>query len=105
MARRTLAVAAALALLALSPGTAAACVAGAKCLRVAPSVDPADLPQPGDVLPRDDSRLILNTAYHGLPASDGTFWYYQMNRRVYRVDPATMVILEDVTRAARNLRR
>lgn len=48
--------------------------------------------------------MLLNTALLGLPPSDGSFWYYKVERRILRVDPQTMKVLGDATREA-NKRR
>lgn len=86
-------------------GTAdAACrIQGARCLE-ARKIEPNPLHKVGAVLPRGEYQVLLNTALLGLPPSDGSFWYYRVERRILRVDPQTMKVLGDATREA-NKRR
>ncbi len=67
----------------------------------APTI-PARLPEPppyavGDTVPADRVEVLLNTDYHGLPPSDGSFWYIRAGRHVYRMDPVTLKVLKHVT--------
>jgi hypothetical protein len=58
----------------------------------------------GDRLPQDSFEVLLNVTYHGLPPSDGTFWYVRSGRHVYKVTPGDFEVIGDVTREARRLR-
>lgn len=73
-----------------------------KCLSMPQSAYTAPY-QIGDHLPRDSFKVLLNVTYHGLPPSDGTFWYVRSGRHVYKVVPGTFEVLGDVTRKARRL--
>ena len=93
------------ALLASAATTAqAACLEGMKCITIENFDDSAPY-EVGDTLPRGKYRVLLNATYHGLPASDGSFWYYRIGRHVLKVDPQSMEVLADVTRKARRLTR
>lgn len=95
---------AAVAALLMTSGAASACVSGTKCIQM----EPVDYAAPfgvGDTLPRGEYQVLLNSAYHGLPASDGTFWYFRVDRHVLKVHPGTMEVLDDVTSSARRLAR
>lgn len=88
-----------------APGAGMACVAGTKCLSVPEAKKSAAPYAVGEELPRGKYNVLLNTRYHGLPASDGSFWYYQVGRHVFKVDARSNTVLEDVTRDARRLLR
>jgi len=95
------------AFIALAVGHAApalACLEGTKCIKVPKRAYKAPY-SVGDQLPPGSFNVLLNSTYHGLPPSDGTFWYVQHERYVFRVRPDTFEVLEDVTRNARRLRR
>ena len=92
------------AVLALAASAAPACPEGTKCLTVTGVRSEAPY-APGDILPAGKYDVLLNSTYHGLPASDGSFWYFKVGRYVFKVDPPTMTVLEDVTSDARRLRR
>lgn len=90
----------------LGPATAAlACVPGTKCLIIPDDRKSAAPYAVGETLPRGKYNVLLNTRYHGLPASDGSFWYYKVGRYVFKVDARSHTVLEDVTRDARRLLR
>ncbi|MEL6644041.1 MAG: hypothetical protein AAFQ79_08910 [Pseudomonadota bacterium] len=82
------------------PADAACRIEGAKCL-TAPQAAKIDTYEVGETLPRGKYQVLLNTEYYGLPATDGSFWYFKVDRRVLKVVPSTMVVLADVTREAR----
>lgn len=82
------------------PSAEAACrITGAKCL-TAPQQANIVRYDVGETLPRGKYQVLLNTEYYGLPATDGSFWYFKVERRVLKVVPSTMVVLADVTRDA-----
>lgn len=95
-----------LALLLASTASAAQaiCLDGMKCITIENFDDSAPY-EVGDTLPRGKYRVLLNTTYHGLPASDGSFWYFRVGRHVLQVDSQSMEVLADVTRKARRLTR
>lgn len=92
--------------LAMASGAEASCriETSGKCLTVPKSTYVAPY-GPGDLLPRDQAKILLNVTYHGLPASDGTFWYARLDRHVYKVTPNTFEVIEDVTSMTRRLKR
>lgn len=59
----------------------------------------------GEKLPPGSFEVLLNVTYHGLPPSDGSFWYARSGRHVYKVTPGTYIVLDDVTGKARRLTR
>ncbi|MDU8945373.1 hypothetical protein [Ovoidimarina sediminis] len=69
-----------------------ACETGGKCLTPAASSQSLTY-DIGDTLPRGQFNVILNTEYHGLPATDGSFWYFRVDHSILKVDPATMRVL------------
>lgn len=75
-----------------------------KCVSVPKSTYVAPF-APGDLLPKNKAEILLNVTYHGLPASDGTFWYARLDRHVYKVTPNTFEVIEDVTSMTRRLKR
>lgn len=75
-----------------------------KCLTI-PKTSYAAPYGPGDFLPKNELEILLNVTYHGLPASDGTFWYARLDRHVYKVTPNTFEVIEDVTSLTRRLKR
>jgi hypothetical protein len=83
---------------------ALACLEGTKCIKVPKRAYKAPY-SVGDQLPAGSFNVLLNSTYHGLPPSDGTFWYVQHERYVFKVTPGTFEVLEDVTQNARRLRR
>ncbi|MEL6798360.1 MAG: hypothetical protein AAFO80_00655 [Pseudomonadota bacterium] len=85
--------------LAVPPAEAGCRIKGAKCL-TAPQKANIVRYEPGEILPRGKYQVLLNTEYYGLPATDGSFWYFKVDRRVLKVVPDTMVVLADVTREA-----
>ncbi|MEM9343777.1 MAG: hypothetical protein AAGA87_12095 [Pseudomonadota bacterium] len=92
-------------ILTLTAGAAQAiCLEGMKCITIESFDDTAPYAV-GETLPRGKYRVLLNTTYHGLPASDGTFWYFRVGRHVLQVDSQSMEVLADVTRKARRLTR
>ncbi|MEM1064860.1 MAG: hypothetical protein AAGJ74_05115 [Pseudomonadota bacterium] len=89
-----------LAMLFVASSAEAACrIAGAKCLTPEKRAEVTRYAV-GEALPRGKYTVLLNTEYYGLPPTDGTFWYFKVDRRVLKVEPQTMEVLEDVTRAA-----
>lgn len=89
----------------LWPLPALTCVPGTKCMTVPEAQKSAAPYAVGEELPRGRYNVLLNTRYHGLPASDGSFWYYKVGRYVLKVDARSHRVLEDVTRDARRLLR
>ena len=99
-AMRPLAIALFAATLVAVPQAYAACgIPGATCLS-APERAKIKRYEIGETLPRGKYQVLLNTEYYGLPATDGSFWYFKVDRRVLKVAPNTMVVLADVTRDA-----
>jgi hypothetical protein len=91
---RYLSLAVAIALLS-GGGAAAECriaTPGARCLTVAPRAAPL---QAGDALP-EGARLVFNPRYWGLPSVGDGQRFYVVGREVYRVDAATMTVIERV---------
>lgn len=86
------------------PADAACRIKTAKCIEVPRAAYTAPYGV-GDRLPRDSAEVLLNTTYHGLPPSDGTFWYAREGRHVYKVKPGSFEVIADVTRDARRLNR
>ena len=84
--------------------SAMACIEGMKCLKPEASTYTAPYAI-GDVLPPGSFNVLLNSTYHGLPASDGSFWYVKAGPHVYKITPGTYEVLADVTHKARRLRR
>ena len=90
--------------LTLAATGAEACIEGMKCLK--PSKSTYQAPHKiGDILPRGSFNVLLNSTYHGLPVSDGSFWYVQTGRHIYKVTPNTYEVLDDVTLDARRINR
>ncbi|MCU0911258.1 MAG: hypothetical protein MUE98_07910 [Rhodobacteraceae bacterium] len=88
---------AALMLSVLAPGMAGAAgcriaTEGTRCLTVTPRTAP--LAQ-GDALP-ETARLVMNPRYWGLPAVEDGQRYYVLGREVYRVDAASMQVIDRV---------
>lgn len=81
--------------LAMAATGALACADDAKCL-TAPESAPAAFAA-GDVLPRGQYQVLLNSEYYGLPPARSDAWYFRVDQRVMRVDPGTMTVIEDVT--------
>lgn len=50
-----------------------------------------------------DAHMVMNPPYYGLPAVDGFYRYYVIERHVYRVHPRTMKIIDHVGHADRRL--
>lgn len=94
----------ALLILILSGPSAQACIEGTKCLKPSKSTYKAPYAV-GDVLPPGSFNVLLNSTYHGLPASDGSFWYVKAGAHVYKVAPGTYEVLDDVTHKARRINR
>ena len=62
-----------------------------------PPLTISPLYEPGDILPRGQYSMLLNSGYFGLPpAPDGTL-YFQVDLKVMLVDQDTHEILEDVS--------
>ena len=59
----------------------------------------------GERLEKGTFEVLLNVTYHGLPPSDGSFWYVRTEGRIYKVKPGTFEILEDMTYDAKRLNR
>ncbi len=51
----------------------------------------------------EHARMVMNPTYYGLPRVNGNFRYYVVNRDVYRVDNATLEIIDRVGPADRRL--
>jgi hypothetical protein len=51
----------------------------------------------GDVLPRGEYSIILDTAYYGLPPVSDGWVYMRVDQDAYRVDWQTHRVLEQVT--------
>jgi hypothetical protein len=51
----------------------------------------------GDVLPRGEYSIILDTAYYGLPPVSDGWVYMRVDQNAYRVDWQTHRVLEQVT--------
>lgn len=75
-------------------------VSGAKCISM-PVSDFVPLSK-GTALPQNAS-MVMNPPYYGLPAVDGFYRYYVVERHVYRVHPHSLEVLEHVGRADRRL--
>ena len=90
----------------LAPGAAeAACrIKTTKCIEVPERAYVAPYAV-GDRLPKGSFEVLLNVTYHGLPPSDGTFWYVRADRHIYKVTPGTFEVLADVTHDVRRLNR
>lgn len=86
-----------------SAADAACRIKTAKCIEVPEAAYTAPYGV-GDRLPQDSFEVLLNVTYHGLPPSDGTFWYVRSGRHVYKVTPGDFEVIGDVTRDARRLR-
>ena len=83
----------------------AACrIKTAKCIEVPEAAYTAPYAV-GDALPEGSFEVLLNVTYHGLPPSDGSFWYVRVDRHVYKVTPGSFEVLDDVTHVARRLTR
>lgn len=94
----------AITLVAIASAADAACrIKTAKCIEVPEAAYTAPYGV-GDRLPQDSFEVLLNVTYHGLPPSDGTFWYVRSGRHVYKVTPGDFEVIGDVTRDARRLR-
>jgi hypothetical protein len=88
---------AALVLAAIAPGMAEAAgcriaTEGTRCLTVAPRSAPLAR---GDQVP-EAARLVMNPRYWGLPAVEDGQRYYVFGREVYRVDAASMQVIDRV---------
>ncbi len=82
--------------LALLPSQILACTNESKCI-TSPAAA-SNMPfSPGDVLPRGEYNLLLNSEYYGLPEGSDNAWYFRVKDRVVRVRPSTMEIIDDVT--------
>ncbi len=86
----------ALALTLALPTGANACVVGAKCL-TPPEGKITHTYKVGDTLPRGQFQMLMNSQYYGLPPARDGSWYFKVDRRVMRVRPDTLEVLEDVT--------
>lgn len=86
-----------IAALTLFPLPAMACVEGTKCLTVPKAQVTVSPYAVGDFLPRGKYQILLNAQYYGLPAAKDGSWYFKVDRRVMRVRPDTLEVLEDVT--------
>jgi len=54
--------------------------------------------EPGDVLPKGQYSMLMNSAYHGLPpAPEGTL-YFQVDMKVLLVDRSSYEVIQDVSR-------
>ncbi|MCX7646337.1 MAG: hypothetical protein N2Z62_13725 [Rhodobacteraceae bacterium] len=76
-------------------GAAAECriaTPGTRCLTVAPR---AAALRAGDPLP-EGARLVFNPRYWGLPPVEDGQRFYVVGREVYRVDAATLTVIERV---------
>lgn len=80
---------------ALSSAGVSACAPGAKCLTAPEGTTPSYAV--GDMLPRGQYQVLLNSEYYGLPPVPAGSWYYRVDNRVMRVRPDTLEVLEDVT--------
>lgn len=83
--------------MAATGSAASACTQGAKCVAAQPTAASFAY-QEGDTLPRGKYNVVLNTEYHGLPATDGSFWYFRVEGRILRVNPASMRVMGAVNR-------
>lgn len=87
-------------LLALGAEQGAACSPNTICLSPAEaevSQDAGARPyRIGNVVPRGEMNMVLNTEYHGLPAPDGTFWYIRSGDAIYMMSIGSREILEEV---------
>ena len=83
-------------LLGLTAFPGAACEQEQGCMVQATDAASAQFYGNGDVIPADKVNVVLNTEYHGLPATDGSFWYVRLEGRVFRMDPGTRQIIEEV---------
>lgn len=81
----------------LSAAPALACVPGTKCVTVPDSQITVSPYGVGDMLPRGKYQVLLNAQYYGLPQAKDGSWYFKVDRRVMRVRPDTLEVLEDVT--------
>ncbi len=88
----------------LSGHGAAACIEGMKCIKPSTSTYKAPY-EIGDILPPGSFNVLLNSTYHGLPASDGSFWYVKAGPHVYKITPGTYEVIADVTHKARRISR
>ncbi len=88
----------------LSSHAASACIEGMKCVKPSKSTYKAPH-EVGDKLVPGSFNVLLNSTYHGLPASDGSFWYVKAGPHVYKVAPGTYEVIADVTHNARRLSR
>lgn len=86
-----------IAALMLLPLPAMACVEGTKCLTVPDTRITSEGYQVGDLLPRGKYQILMNAQYYGLPKAKDGSWYFKVDRRVMRVRPDTLEVLEDVT--------
>jgi hypothetical protein len=91
-------------LAALIPAPGHACITGAKCVSV-PNYESHAPYKVGEKLKSGSFNLLINATYHGLPASDGTFWYAKVDRYVFKITPDTYEVLDDVTHKARRIGR
>ena len=86
-----------LALMLAGSPAAAICVTGAKCVTVPEAQKTPPKWQAGDVLEPGSFKMIMNATFFGLPASDDTFWYVEIDRRALKIDPVTYEVIADVT--------
>jgi hypothetical protein len=94
---------------ALAQAECSTAAAGARCIRlVEPPTGPAEpvlssasattpLVEIGDVLPRGEYSMILNSDYYGLPPAGDGWVYMRVGTDAYRVDWHTHQVLERVT--------
>ncbi len=90
-------------ILATAASAEAACrIKTAKCVEIPPKTYSAPYAV-GDTLPKGSFEVLLNVRYHGLPPSDGSFWYVRSGRHVYKIVPRNFEVIDDVTQKARRL--
>lgn len=76
---------------------------GSNCVRVPDSQITPRAYNAGDILPRGEFNMLMNSRYYGLPRARDGWVYFRVDRDIMRVDLATMEILEIVTdEASRN---
>lgn len=75
-------------------------VQAASCIRVPTSKFEAL--EAGTPLP-ETAQMVMNPTYYGLPAVDGAYRYYVIERHVYRVSSRSLEIIDHVGRADRRL--
>lgn len=72
---------------------------GAKCIAAVSAGTAAPLVAPGDTLP-PRYYVLLNTEYFGLPPASDGWLYFEVERRIFRVESRTRRVIDDVTHLA-----